>query len=40
MTAVGAWQVPWAPYGRRGCVAGPLGPVWLPWGRGRFPRPR
>jgi len=21
-------------------VAGPLGPVWPPWGRGRYPGPR
>ena len=27
-------------YGRRGGVAGPLGPVWPPWGRGRSPGPR
>jgi len=32
MAAVGAWPVPWAPYGRRGRVVGPLGPVWPPWG--------
>jgi len=36
MAAVGAWRVPWAPYGRRGGVAGPLNPEWPPWGRGRF----
>jgi len=29
--AFGAWPVPWAPYGRRGGVARPLGPVWPPW---------
>jgi len=34
-TAVGAWPVRFAFYGRRGCVVGPMGPVWLPWGRGR-----
>jgi len=32
MAAVGAWLVPWAPYGRRGSVAGPLGFVWPSWG--------
>ena len=31
MAAVGTWPVPWAPCGRRGGVAGPLGPVWPPW---------
>jgi len=39
MAAVGAWLVPWAPYGRRGGVAGPLASVWriavgawpIPW---------
>jgi len=40
MAAVLAWPVHWAPYGRRGGVAGPLGPVWPPWGRGRSPGPR
>ena len=33
MVAVGAWPVPWAPYGRRGYVDVPLGPVWPPWRR-------
>jgi len=36
MDAVWAWPVSWAPYGRRGGVASALGPVWPPWGRGRF----
>jgi len=36
----GAWPVPWALYGRYGSVAGPLGPVWPPWWRGRSPGPR
>ena len=27
MAAVGAWPVPWAPYGRLGGVTGPLGLV-------------
>jgi len=40
MAAVGAWLVPWVLYGRRGCLAGPLGPMWPPWGRGRSPGPR
>jgi len=40
MAAVGAWPVPWASYGSRGGVAGPLGPVWRPWGLGRSPWPR
>jgi len=31
MAAVGAWPVRWAPYGRRGIVAGPVRPVWPPW---------
>jgi len=35
MAALGAWPVPWAPYGRREGVSGPLCPVWSPWGRGR-----
>ena len=26
---VGAWPVPWAPYGRRGGVANPLGSVFF-----------
>jgi len=30
MAAVGVWPVLWALYGRRGGVAGPLGPVWPP----------
>jgi len=34
--AVGAWPVPWSPSGRRGGAAGPLVPIWLPWGRGQF----
>ena len=38
--ALGAWPVQWALYGRRGGVAGPLGPEWPPWGRGRSPGPR
>jgi len=42
MAGVGAWQVPWVPYGCRGGVAGPLRhcicrgawPVpWAPYGR-------
>jgi len=37
VAAVGSWQVPWPPSGRRGGVAGRLGPVWPPWGRGRSP---
>jgi len=37
---VGAWPVLWAFCGRRGGVAGHLGPVWPPWGRGRSPGPR
>ena len=37
VAAVGAWPVPRASCGRRGGVAGPLGPVWPPWGRGRSP---
>jgi len=40
VTAVGSWLVPWAPSGRCGVVAGPLGPVWPPWGRGCSPGPR
>jgi len=40
MATVEAWPVHWAPYGRRGGVACPLGPAWPPWGCGRFPRPR
>jgi len=32
MAVVRAWPVPAAKYGCRGGVAGPLGPVWLPWG--------
>jgi len=40
MAAVGAWPVPWAQYGRRRGVAGLLGPVWPPWGRGRSPGSR
>jgi len=40
MSAVKAWPVPWAPCGRRGGVAGFLGRVWPPWGRGRSPGPR
>ena len=39
VAAVGAWPVPWAPCGRRGGVAGPLGPVWPPWWLGRSPGP-
>jgi len=38
--AVWAWPVPWAPCGRRGGVAGPLGPVWQPWGCYRSPERR
>jgi len=37
VAAVGPWSVPWAPCGRRGNVAGPLVPMWPPWGRGRSP---
>ena len=40
MLAVGAWTVLSAQYGRRGCVLGPLHPVWPWWGRRRSPRPR
>jgi len=40
MVVVGAWPVPWAPYGRRSGVSGLLGPVWLLWGRHRSPVPR
>jgi len=39
MAAVRAWTVLWVPNGRRGGVAGPLGPVWLPRGRGWSPWP-
>jgi len=31
MAAVGASLDPWASYGRRGGVAGPLGTAWPPW---------
>jgi len=34
MVDVGSWPVHWAPYGRLGGVAGPLGFVWPLWGRG------
>jgi len=37
MAAVGARPVSWAPYGRLEGVAGPLGPTWPQWGRGRYP---
>jgi len=37
---MGAWPVPWAAYGRLGVVAGLMGNVWSPWGRGRSPAPR
>jgi len=40
VVAVGVWPAPWAPFGRRGGVAGHLGYVWPPWERGRFPGPR
>jgi len=40
MAAVGAWPVPWTPYGLHGGVAGPLGLVWPPWGRGFSPGSR
>jgi len=40
LSAVGAWPVPWAPSVGRGGVAGPLGPICLPWGSGRSPGPR
>jgi len=40
MAAVGAWLVPWAPYGRCEGVAGFLRPVWPLWGRGRSPGSR
>jgi len=33
LVAVGVWPVPWTPSGRQVGVAGPLGPIWLPWGR-------
>jgi len=39
MHAVGAWLAPWAPYGRRGDVAGPIGLGRPPWGRGRSAGP-
>jgi len=32
VAAMGAWPIPWAPCGRRGCVDGPLGLVCSPWG--------
>jgi len=37
MAGLGAWPIPWEPYGRRVVVAGPLGHVWPPWSRGRSP---
>jgi len=40
MAATGLWQVPWAPYECREDVAGFLGPVWPPWGRGHVFWPR
>jgi len=40
MAAVAAWQVPCAPYGRRVGVAGFLGHLWPPGGRGRSFKPR
>jgi len=40
MIAVGVCPVPWASYGCRGGVAGPLGPVWPPCMRGQSPGPR
>jgi len=36
MIDVGVCPLSWALYGRRGGVAGPLGLVWLPWGRGWY----
>ena len=35
-----ALPFPWATGGRRGVVAGPLGPRWPPWGHGESPGPR
>jgi len=32
MSAVGAWPVPCAPYGRSNGMACALGPEWPPWG--------
>jgi len=40
MVAVKTWPVHFATYGRRCCVACPLGIVWPPWGRGPYPGPR
>jgi len=40
MAAMRASPVPWALHYHRGGVAGPLGPAWPPWGRGRSPGPR
>jgi len=40
LVAVWAWPVQSASYGRRGGVAGPMGPVWPPWGRGHSNGPR
>jgi len=40
MAVMWEWPVPWASYGFRGGVAGPLFPVWQPWGCGRSPGPR
>jgi len=40
MAAVEARSVSWVLYGRRGGVAGPLGPVWLPWKSGWSAGPR
>jgi len=33
-------SLPWSPFHRRAGVAGFLGPVWPPWGRGWSPKPR
>jgi len=38
VAAVGAWQVLWALRGRRGGMAGPLGPKLPPWGAWPVPR--
>jgi len=32
VAAVSAWPVPWDPCDRRKGTAGPLGPLWPPWG--------
>ena len=40
VSTVRAWPVPCTPSGCHGGMAGPLGPVWPPWVRGRSPGPR